>query len=181
MTARRQVALLRGINVGGRAKVAMADLRRLVGGLGYDGVRTYLQSGNVVLTTAKSPDTVAAEIERAVAAELGLQPRVLVRTRDELAAVIEGNPLPAATWDGSRIFVTFLSAAPPADRLAGIDPAGFAPDVFEARGREIYLHCPDGIHDSKLARALSEKRLGVVATARNWNTVTKLLDLADDG
>lgn len=180
MTANRQVALLRGINVGGHAKVAMADLRRVVTGLGYDGVRTHLQSGNVVVTTAKSSATVAREMERAIAAELGVEPRVLVRSRDELAEAIERNPLPEAAGDGSRFFVTFLAAPPDAEALGTIDPGDFEPDTFRVSGQEIYLHCPGGIHDSKLAKALSEKRLGVVATTRNWNTVTKLLAIADE-
>ncbi|MEP6697910.1 MAG: DUF1697 domain-containing protein [Pseudonocardiales bacterium] len=180
MKPTRQVALLRGVNVGGRSTIAMADLRRLVTGLGYEGVRTLLQSGNVVLTASKAPATVAREIEKAIAKELGADPKVLVRTRDELAAVIEGNPMPAAVSNGARFFVTFLSGEPPKGALSELDPVDFAPDEFRGGGREIYLHCPDGVHDSRLARALSEKRLGVIATTRNWNTVTKLLATADE-
>jgi uncharacterized protein (DUF1697 family) len=176
----RLVMLLRGVNVGGRAKVGMADLRTLVTGLGYDGVRTHLQSGNLVVTTGKPPAAAAGEIERAIATELGLQPRVLVRTRDELAEVIDRNPLPEAAGNGSRFFVMFLSAAPAAGALGEIDQAEYAPDVFRMVGREVYLHCPGGVHDSQLARALSERRLGVVSTTRNWNTVTRLLALADE-
>ncbi|MDP9239899.1 MAG: DUF1697 domain-containing protein [Actinomycetota bacterium] len=177
----RQVVLIRGINVGGHAKLAMADLRRLLAELGYDGVRTHLQSGNAVVTTSKAATTVAKEVEKAIAKELDVRPRVLVRSRDELAKVIEGNPMPDAVSDGSRFFVTFLSAEPPKGALDGLDPADFAPDAWDLSGRELYMRCPDGLRDSKLAKALTEKRLGVTATTRNWNTVTKLLALADEG
>jgi uncharacterized protein (DUF1697 family) len=175
----RQVALLRGVNVGGHAKIAMADLLKVVTGLGYEGVRTHLQSGNVVVTSGKAPATVARELERAIAAELGVEPKVVVRTRDELAEVIERNPFPEAVGEGSRLFVTFLSDAPAAGALGDLDPAEYVPDDFRLLGRELYLHCPDGMRDSKLAQVLSRKRLGVVATARNWNTVTRLLAIAD--
>ena len=180
MTTTRQVALLRGINVGGHAKIAMADLRRLATGLGYDDVRTHLQSGNLVVTTARTPAAVGRELERAIAEQLGVEPRVVVRTRDELADVIDRNPFPEAVGEGSRLFVTFLSGAPAAGALDDLDPAEYEPDTFRLLGRELYLHCPDGMRDSKLAQVLARKRLGVVATARNWNTVTKLLAIADD-
>lgn len=178
--AQRLVVLVRGINVGGHGKLAMADLRRLLADLGYDGVRTHLQSGNAVLTSAKAPATVAKEIEQAIADQLDVRPKVLVRTRDELAGVIEGNPMPGAVSNGSRFFVTFLSAEPQNGALDDLDPADFAPDRWHLVGREVFMHCPDGMHDSKLAKALDEKRLGVSATTRNWNTVTKLLTIADE-
>lgn len=181
MTTTRHVVLIRGINVGGHAKLAMADLRRLLAELGYEGVRTHLQSGNAVVTASKAAATVAEEVEKAIADQLDVRPQVLVRTRDELADVIERNPMPDAVSNGSRFFVTFLSAKPAKRALDGLDPADFAPDAWALSGRELYMHCPDGLRDSKLAKALTEKRLGVTATTRNWNTVTKLLTLADEG
>ncbi|PZS36330.1 MAG: hypothetical protein DLM59_01425 [Pseudonocardiales bacterium] len=180
MTATRQVVLIRGINVGGHAKLAMADLRRLLAGLGYDGVRTHLQSGNAVVTSTKAPATVAKEVEQAIADELAVKPRVLVLARDELADVIAGNPLPEATRNGSRFFVTFLFDKPSNGALDGLEPADYTPDEWRLAGRVVFMHCPDGMRDSRLAKALNEKRLGVVATTRNWNTVTKLLALADE-
>lgn len=176
----RYVALLRGINVGGNKKVAMARLRELLQGLGHTGVATLLQSGNAVFTAReKSEARLVKQLETAIAAEFGFEVAVVVRTRDELAAAIEANPLPGAEDAPSRFLVTFLSAAPEPKRLAELDPAAYLPDEFRVVGREIYARFPDGIHDSRLAAALGGKRLGVTPTARNWSTVLKLLALAD--
>lgn len=171
------VALLRGINVGGRQKVAMADLRDLLRGLGYADVRTHLQSGNAVFTSmAKPAEKVEREIEKAITKEFGLTVRCLVRSRQELAAVVEQNTLP--TTDPAKLLVAFLSAPPAASYVRGLDPAEFAPEEFRVVDREVYLWCPRGVTESKIVPAFSEKRLDRVATARNWRTVTKLLDLA---
>src|SRR2546422_6076184 len=105
----RHVALLRAINVGGRNKIPMGRLRTLVDGLGYTGVRTYLQSGNAVLTASGSAAAVAGQIEAAIADELELDVTVLVRTRDEIATVIERNPLASVASDPTRYLVTFLA------------------------------------------------------------------------
>ena len=176
----RQIALLRGINLGPHKRVKMAELRDLCGRLGYDDVATLLQSGNVVLTTRKSAATVTKELEAAIAADLGVETLVVVRTRDELADVIARNPLADVAGEGKRLQVSFLSKAPAkrvADELAA---AEVAPERVAVSGREIYAWHPDGMQRSKLARALGDKRLGVTATARNWNTVTKLLELAGE-
>ena len=174
----RHVALLRGINLASRNRVDMAGVRELLGELGYTEVRTYLQSGNAVLTSAASPDTVAKEIEEQLRSRYGTSIRVLVRTREELADVVEHNPFTGEETDGRKLHVNFLSAEPDPERLADIDPKDLAPDRFQLRGREIYLWLPNGMQGSKLPQALSDKRLGVVTTSRNWNTVTKLLELA---
>ena len=175
----RQVALLRGINVGGHKKIEMARLRQIVQALGFDDVRTHVQSGNVVFTTDTTPEQAAREMERQIAEELGLTVRVLVRTRDELARVVERNPLRDVASDPARFFVTFLSVEPDASRLREIDPAAFAPDTFAVGEREIYVWCPNGLRETRLTHAFWEKLLATTATARNWNTVTKLLALAD--
>lgn len=172
------VALLRGINVGGHNKVPMASLRELIAGIGGTSVRTLLQSGNAVFThTAEDPLALAGELERALAGELGVTVSCLVRTGADLRRVVEGNPFPMDGADGARFLVVFLSGPPPRDRLAALDPAAYAPDAFETGERELYVNLPGGIRDSKLAAILTGKRLGVTVTARNWNTVTKLLDL----
>ena len=175
-----QIVLLRGINVGGHRRVPMADLRALLAGLGYDGARTYLQSGNVVLESKASSKTVRRTIERAILAELGLDVAIFVRTRDELAEVIAKNPLGDVARDPSRYLVSFLSAEPDAALVREAAAVDVRPEQFVVSGREIYAWHPDGVHASKLAKVLSERRLGVTATARNWNTVTKLLELADE-
>ena len=178
----RQIALLRGINVGGHKKVPMARLRELMGELGYADVRTYVQSGNVVFTSPDRPDEETARVlEQQLEAAFGFEIAVVIRSRDELTAVAEANPLHEIAVDPARYHVLFLSEAVAPERLADLEPAEFAPDVLHLRGREIYLWTPEGMHDSRLAKALTPKRLGVTATARNWRTVEKLLALAGDG
>ena len=177
--APHQIALLRGVNVGGNNRVPMAHLRELMGELGYEDVRTHLQSGNAVFTTAGTPpEQVAREIEGVLARSLGLGIRVLVRTAEELERVVSANPLPEAVAEPSRLLVTFLSAPPDPERLRELDPVDFEPDLFGFGEREIYVWCPEGVRTIKLSYAFFEKRFGVIATARNWNTVTKLLELA---
>lgn len=176
----RYIALLRGINVGGNKKVPMARLREVLEGLGYTGVATLLQSGNAVFTSKeKSPAKVVKQVEAAIAEAFGFEVSVIVRTRDELAETIQANPLSGAEDAPSQFLVTFLSDVPDPKRLKEIDAAAYLPDEFRVVGREIYARFPNGIRDSKLATVLGGARLGVVPTARNWNTVTKLLALAD--
>jgi uncharacterized protein (DUF1697 family) len=174
------VALLRGINVGGKNKIPMQKLREMIAEIGGTDVRTLLQSGNAVFGHAvRDPARLAADLERVIVDELDLTVSCLVRSAPDLRRVVEANPFPMEAVDGSRFLVVFLSGPAPADRLAGIDAAAYAPDAFTAGEGEIYLNLPDGIRDSKLAALLTGKRLGVTATARNWNTVTKLLALAE--
>jgi uncharacterized protein (DUF1697 family) len=175
----RQIVLLRGVNLGPSRRLAMGDLRTLLTSLGYDDARTLLQSGNVVLTTGKKPATLKAELEQHIAAGFGLETEVFVRTRDELADVVARNPLRGVAVNPSRYLVSFLSGEPEADRVRELATVAVAPEGLAASGREIYSWHPNGIRDSKLARLLAKERLGVSATARNWNTVTKLLALAD--
>jgi uncharacterized protein (DUF1697 family) len=175
----RQIALLRGINLGSHKRVGMGPLRELLARLGYGDVRTYLQSGNVVLTSPASPERLQRELEQQIAEELGLETRVLVRTRDELADVIERDPLAGVADNPRRYQVSFLSAEPDAEVVRELGRVDVAPERFVVSGREIYTWHPDGIQRSKLNKVLSDRSLGVVATARNWNTVTKLLALAD--
>jgi uncharacterized protein (DUF1697 family) len=178
VTATRQVALLRGINVGRNKRIAMADLRALVEALGYEDVRTHLQSGNVVLTASVSPVRVAKAIADALGSKLGVDVRVLVRTERELASVVERNPLAAVATDPARLLVTFLSGKPDPKRLRALAPADFEPDVFRAGDREIYVWCPNGYAGTKLSHSFWEKQLGLIGTARNWRTVKRLLELA---
>jgi uncharacterized protein (DUF1697 family) len=174
------VALLRGINVGGKNRVPMQSLRDLLTGLGATAVRTHLQSGNAVFThEEEDPQALAEGLERALADELGLTISCLVRTGADLRRVVEANPMPMEGVDGSRFLVVFLSGPTPLDRLASIDQPTYAPDEFRPGEREIYAHFPNGLRDSRLAPLFTDRRLGLTATARNWNTVTKLLALAE--
>lgn len=174
------IALLRGINVGGKNKVPMQTLRELIGSMGGTGVRTHLQSGNAVFTHREEDSLLlTTQLERALDDELGLIISCLVRTAADLRRVIEANPFPMDEVNGSRFLVVFLSGPPPLDKLATLDPAVYAPDEFRAGEREIYVNLPDGIRDSKLATHFTDRWLGMTASARNWNTVTKLLDLGE--
>jgi uncharacterized protein (DUF1697 family) len=174
----RQIALLRGVNVGGSRRVPMAELRELLTGLGHEDVATYLQSGNVVLTSDLAPERLERELETAIVEGMGVDPLVVVRTRDELADVVDGNPL-GEVAEPKRFQVSFLSAAPDPEVVRALEAADVAPERVAVRGREIYAWHPDGVQSSPLAKLLTDRKLGVTATARNWNTVTKLLELAD--
>jgi uncharacterized protein (DUF1697 family) len=173
----RQIALLRGINLASRNRVSMPELREALGEAGYEDVATLVQSGNVVLTSSKKPSTVEREIADVVAG-MGVDCAVVVRTRDELAEVIERNPIPEGVSKPKMLQVTFFSSEPDPDDVAKLLAQDFGPERVEVLGREAYAWHPDGVHKSKLARELG-KGLRGAGTARNWNTVTKLLELAD--
>jgi uncharacterized protein (DUF1697 family) len=158
----------------------MAELRGLLEEAGYDGVRTHLQSGNVVLSSGLPPRTLEAQLERQLADGLGMEVRVLVRTRAELAKVVAHDPLGSVSTNGSRYMVSFLSKKLPAKVARELEQAELAPEQLAVHGREIYAWYPDGMQRSPAAKLLDDRKLGVVSTTRNWNTVTKLLELLGD-
>jgi uncharacterized protein (DUF1697 family) len=184
---RTHVALLRGINVGGRNKVAMADLREIVTSLGHTDVATYIQSGNVVFTSPETDATrLAGDLEQAVAERLGVQPGVVVVSRQQLQQVIDSNPYPDET--SSRCLHAVF-------RAQEMDRAGIAAvaqaqqrasdkgshDEATVVGRVVFLRTPDGIGRSELAAQLARSGAAMASgTARNWATVTKLMTLLDD-
>jgi uncharacterized protein (DUF1697 family) len=176
----RQIALLRGINLGSRNRVSMPDLRAALGSAGYEDVATLVQSGNIVLTSPKQPKTLEREISKLVEDEFGVDCATVVRTRDELEGVIERNPIPDGPSTPKLFQVTFFSGEPDAARIAVLTEQDFGNERLVVIGREAYAWHPDGIQKSKLARELG-KGLRGDGTARNWNTVTKLLELADSG
>jgi uncharacterized protein (DUF1697 family) len=176
----RQIVLLRGINIGPNNRIAMPALRELLAGAGFEEVRTYVQSGNVVLATRRRPDAVAKACEKLIAAELGLDIPVVVRTRDELAEVVRRNPLGDVADNPKRYQVSFLDAEPDAKAVEKVAALAVEGERIEAIGREIYAWHPDGIARSKLWAGLAGKGLGVKATARNWTTVTTLLEMAEE-
>jgi uncharacterized protein (DUF1697 family) len=174
------VALLRGINLGARNKVAMADLRALVEALGGEDVRTYVQSGNVVFKgSLGGAKAVASAMEKRISADLGLDVAVLVRTGAELRKLVAANPFVKGGRDASKLHVTFLADKPGRDKVRALPANEHEPDEFRVVGREIYLHYPKGYGRSKLSNAFFEKRLGVTATTRNWRTVTNLAGLVE--
>ena len=158
----------------------MGDLRNLLEGHGYDDVRTHLQSGNVLLSSPLPPRQLEAKLEQQLTRGLGIEVRVLVRTRAELAAVVRRDPLGRVATNPSRYLVSFLSNRLPAKVARELEAAEIAPAQLVIDGRELYAWYPDGIQRAPLAKLLDDKRLGVVSTARNWNTVMKLLQLLGD-
>ena len=173
----RYVALLRAVNLVKRNRIAMADLRRILAELGYEDVKTHLQSGNAVF----SSDLPAAALEQHIAAALAEHARlscaVIVRTGAELAAVLAANPLGHEPEKPSWFFVSFLAAEPDPSAVSALAALDVSPGQAWIIGREAYLWCPAGPLDSKLGGSFVEKQLGVAGTARNWNTVGKLAAL----
>ena len=177
MSANR-VALLRGINIGSRQRVSMPDLRALMEELGHTDVETLVQSGNVVFTSRAKPATLEKQLEEAIEEKLGVDPKVVVRTRDELAAAIDASPFKVPD-DPKNLHVTFLSAKPDAAAVKRLGEAELGPDEIVFKDREIYILYVNGMGRSELAKQLGRAKLGVAATDRNWNTVTKLLEMCD--
>ena len=171
-----RIALLRGINLGSTNRVSMPELRALLERAGHEDVQTLVQSGNVVFTSRARPASLEQQLAQAIEKELGVAAKVVVRTRDELAAAIDANPFPVPD-DPKNLHVTFLDGEPDAAALEGIDDEG--PDKVAVQGREIYILYEDGMGRSELAKRLGKAKLGVTATDRNWNTVTKLLEMCD--
>ncbi|MFB6836268.1 DUF1697 domain-containing protein [Streptomyces sp. NPDC056361] len=174
-------ALLRGINVSGRRKVPMAELRELLEGLGHGGVRTYLQSGNAVFTTdsGASEGALTTELEDAIESRFGFRVDCIVRDGDYLAAVAEACPFPAAELEGKQLHAVYYSGPAEPERFAAIDREAYAPEDFALGDRVLYLHTPGGLGTSKLGEAVSRPSVvkGLVVTARNWNTVVKLVEM----
>lgn len=174
------VVLLRGINIGPRNRVSMPELRELLTGAGFGDVRTYVQSGNIVLTSRMSAQRVARECEGLIAEQLGLDIAVVARTRDELAKVVARNPLAKVADDPKRYQVTFMDGTLSRDVLRKLEDAAVPSEQFVVSGREVYAWHPSGVARSRLWARLAGPGLGVNATARNWTTVTKLLELASE-
>jgi uncharacterized protein (DUF1697 family) len=171
------VALLRGINVGRNKRIAMSDLRDLLQSLGYTDVRTHLQSGNAIFSTPRrKPDAIEQEVSSRIKQVFGMEVAVLVRSAAELAAVVEANPFVARGAKANDLHATFLSAAPSPAKIATVDPDAGAPDEFAIGTRVIYVCLPNGVIGSRLPNW--ERVFGVRATTRNWNTTTRLRDLA---
>jgi uncharacterized protein (DUF1697 family) len=175
----RQIVLLRGINLGPTNRVPMQALRELLGERGFEDVRTYVQSGNIVLESDLSPTRLTTKCKRAIVEGFGLDIDVLVRTRDELAAVVARNPLGEVAENPKRYQVTFLSDELNGDEVEKLAALAADAERVEVIGREVYAWHPDGVARSKLWARLGGKGLGVSATSRNWSTVTTLLEMAD--
>jgi uncharacterized protein (DUF1697 family) len=184
------VALLRGINVGGRNKVPMTELREVVTSLGHTEVTTYIQSGNVLFTTQETDTArLAASLEEAISGRFGIRASVVVLSREQLARTMRDNPYPDAP-NPKFVHVVFMNAEPPqalVERIQAAESKAAARgsrDTFAAIGKALFLHTPDGYGTSELSEAVFRiigppDKAGVAATARNWVTCTKLLSLCE--
>lgn len=175
------ISLLRGINVGGSKQIRMAELKTLYESLGFGGTQTLLQSGNVVFESDSSdPDPIASDIEAAIEQRFGFQSRIILRTRDQWQEVIQRHPFSAGQLaEPAKILVMFLRDAPAAEALETLIQAHAGPEIIYHSRHELYIFYPDGMGRSKLDHALIERKLKVMATGRNWNTVNKLLALCE--
>ena len=174
-----QIALLRAINLAGRNQVAMSDLRDLLRDLGFSGVRSLLQSGNLVFESGRRT---APALERLLETEtrsrLGLSTDFVIRTADEWKTLVERNPFPdEAERDPGRLVVVFLKEAPDAESVTALQAAIKGPELVRAEGKQLYIVYPNGIGRSKLTTARIEQKVGTRGTGRNWNTVLKLAAL----
>jgi len=175
------IALLRGINVGGNKMVSMAELRALLTKLGFEDVKTVLQSGNVVLRARTQPPAkLEATLEREVEKAFGMKVDFHVRTADEWRALVEANPFGAeAKRDPAHLILSCFKTPLDRTNVKALQTAITGPEVLRADGRHLYMVWPDGMGSSKAA-PLVERKLAARGTARNWNTVLKLAALTSD-
>ncbi|OLR94814.1 DUF1697 domain-containing protein [Actinokineospora bangkokensis] len=178
----RFVALLRAVNIGGTSSMPMAELREVLTGAGLTDVRTYIQSGNAVFAAGSSDEAEVAEVVRgAIRARWGKDIPVLLRTADELDAVIAANPYLGEQDDLTKLHVTFLDREPGQDKVATLVPPAGETGVLTVIGREVFLHVPDGYGRTKLQNVFVERRTGAVSTTRNWKSVLKLREMVTAG
>lgn len=176
--ASKCVALLRGINVGGKNMLPMKELAAIFTKAGCRDVSTYIQSGNVVFTAdAKVIAGLAQTVAKQVEARFGLRVPVVLRTAAELEAVVRANPFLKAGSEPEMLHVSFLADLPSAPIIAGLDINRSAPDAFAVVGRQIYMLLPNGVARTKLTNAYFDSKLKTVSTMRNWRTVLKLAEL----
>ncbi len=175
------VALLRGINVGGRHKLPMKSLATMFVDTGCSRVQTYIQSGNVVFAAeSELARRIPAIIADRIAADFGFTPPVMTRTAAELGEIIRGNPFLEQGVDKSSLHVAFLADLPDPARVAKLDPERSPGDTFIVRGREIYFSCPAGLARTKLSNTYFDSKLATISTMRNWRTTLKLLEMSAD-
>jgi uncharacterized protein (DUF1697 family) len=174
------VAFLRGINVGGNKTISMARLKTVLEELGFQSVKTHLNSGNVVFASKeKGKAKLAKTIEDAIEKEFGFRPAVVVRSSADLKRIVARNPLPkVAADDPGHLVVMFLAAKPAKDAAARIAKTYAGPEEIRLDGDVAYITYPNGIGKSKLTNVSLEKQLGVTGTARNWNTIMRLAEIA---
>lgn len=180
----KYLALLRGINVGGKRKILMADLRALLEANGLNNPKTYIQSGNVIFESKRklNPKTVEAKIKKAILDQYGFEVPTLVRTEQEWKNTWENNPY-AKTGTGDidikRLHLTFLADLPTSDAIEQLKEFQYPPDKYERMEKDVYICCEGSYRDCKYTNTFFEKKLKVSATTRNWKTVTKLMEMLE--
>ncbi len=173
------IALLRGINVGGRNRLPMKELVEMFVGAGCDDVRTYIQSGNVLFRSDPAlGGDIPALISTAIFNRFGYRVPIITRTAQELGEVVGANPFVEAGAEADKLHVVFLAGQPDAVALESLDPNRSPGDEFAVLGREVYLHCPEGFARTRLTNSYFDSRLTTTSTTRNWRTVARLLELA---
>jgi uncharacterized protein (DUF1697 family) len=175
------ISMLRGVNVGGHNQIKMDALRTLYESLGFDDVQTYVQSGNVIFRAGqKNPAALATRIQDAIERAFGFRPAALVRTTHELKTAVAANPFAGRrNIEPGKLLVTFLAAEPGPECQLVLDGLKRHPEELHLKGRELYIYFPNGAGKSKLPWSAVEKLLKVQGTARNWNSVTKMLEIAE--
>ena len=175
----RYVALLRGVNVGGKNRLPMANLRDIFTEAGCTGVKTYIQSGNVVFEAAQNlAERVPEIVTLAIRRWFGYETAVVIRSSEELRHVVASNPFDT-TGDPRFLHVAFLGEAPSAEAVSRLDPQRSPPDAFAVRGRNVHLHYPNGVARSKLTNEYLAAQLRTTSTMRNWRTVLTLLEMVE--
>jgi len=177
----KKIAILRGINVGGKRKILMKDLRVLFEKLDYTTVSTYIQSGNVFFESdsALTDLEIASQVEQAITNQYGFDVPVIIRSSKEIAKVANNNPfLQQKETDITQLHLTFLKELPTSENLSKINAYNYEPDQFVMEGKNAFIFCEGKYHKSKLTNSFFEKKLKVTATTRNWKTVLKLLELS---
>lgn len=177
---KRRIAILRGINVGGKRKILMADLKAMFEEMGFSAVKTYIQSGNVLFTSDTLSDNqeLSRMIEEAIQHRFGFEVPVIIRTSQELEDIVQQNPFWNDGTDINRLHLTFLNEEPTEAHKQQAESYHYEVDKFAIIGKEVFIYCDGKYHQSKLTNTFFEKKLNVKATTRNWKTVRKLLELS---
>ncbi len=176
-----KIALLRGINVGGKRKILMADLRELLAGIGFTDVKTYIQSGNIFfnLSNEMSDAEIADAIEKLISDNYGFDVPVVIRSVEEVEQAIENNPFYTGEEENiTNLHLTFLKEKPSEENQLKTEEYNYEPDKFVIKNKDVFIFCEGKYHKSKLTNTFFEKKLKVSTTTRNWKTVLKLLELS---
>ena len=174
----KKIAILRGINVGGKRKILMADLKALCQKLGWTNVVTYIQSGNLIFDSEKQNSQLENTLEKAISSKYGFDVPVIIRNADELQTSIGNNSFAAGDTDITKLHLTFLKEKPSEENVEKIKTYNYEPDKFEIEEKHVFIYCAGKYHQTKLTNNFFENKLKVGATTRNWKTILKLQELS---